>query len=159
MQDKDPKDTGKIAGLEAELASIRAERDAFAERLNVITERAAILHATLESAVDGVLAVDEEGKVLYSNRIFANMWRIPPDLIEAADDNELLNYVLEQLVNPDAFLARVRELYQSIRSDCDILHFRDGRVFERHSKPLVRKDQVLGRVWCFRDISDRHRTV
>jgi hypothetical protein len=91
---------------------------------------------------------------MFSNRQFARMWRVPPDLIEAGDDNELLEFALDELIDPDAFLTRVHQLYQSIEDDYDILHFKDGRKFERYSRPLVIKDQVLGRVWSFRDITE-----
>jgi diguanylate cyclase (GGDEF)-like protein len=114
-----------------------------------------LLRATVESTADGILVVASDGKVVHANERFAQMWRIPPDLISARDDDALLAYVLEQLADPETFLARVRELYRSGDEDFDTLRFKDGRAFERYSRPLLRDDQVAGRVWSFRDVSER----
>ncbi len=73
------------------------------------------------------------------------------------DDDELIGFVLEQLDDPNAFVSKVKELYQSEREDLDTLLFKDGRVFERYSRPLVRDGDVAGRVWSFRDVSERKR--
>jgi diguanylate cyclase (GGDEF)-like protein len=116
-----------------------------------------LLRSTVESTADGILVVDGEGKVAFGNRRFAHMWRIPDDLLARRDDDELIGFVLEQLDDPQAFLAKVRELYQSDREDLDTLLFNDGRVFERYSRPLVRDGAVDGRVWSFRDVSERKR--
>lgn len=115
------------------------------------------LAATLDATADGIVAVDENGQVICANRNFAKMWRIPPDLLEEGDDDELLTFVLDQLVEPGEFLSKVRELYQSVRDDFDTLHFRDGRVFERYSRPLVREGKLAGRVWSFRDVTGHER--
>jgi PAS domain S-box-containing protein len=115
------------------------------------------LHATLDSTADGILAVDENGRVIFANKRFAKMWHIPPDLTEAGDDEELLAFVLDQIKDPQTFLSRVRELYQSLRDEIDTLRFKDGRIFERFSRPLVREDRLAGRVWSFRDVTEHMR--
>ncbi len=114
-----------------------------------------VLEAVLNCTAAGILAVDRRGKVILWNKRFIQLWRIPPDLAETPDDDELLQFVLDQLVAPEQFLARVRELYGSLKEGLDTLQFHDGRVFERYSCPLVRGDKLLGRVWSFRDVTDR----
>jgi len=111
--------------------------------------------AILEAAGEGILVVDNEGRVVLTNERFADMWHIPEDLVSAADDERLLGFVLDQLVDPDAFVARVRQLYKSVDEDFDNITFKDGRVFERISRPLIGDDKVIGRVWSFRDITSR----
>ncbi|MEX1254976.1 MAG: PAS domain S-box protein [Dehalococcoidia bacterium] len=116
-----------------------------------------ILRATLESTADGILVVDNEGKVDYANPLFAQLWRIPPEVLETRDDEQLLAFVLDQLDDPEAFLSKVRDLYQQADESFDSLRFQDGRVFERYSRPLFREGAVAGRVWSFRDVTERRR--
>ena len=116
-----------------------------------------LLNAVLNCAADGILAVNRSGKVILYNKRFMQLWHIPPDLAETPDDNELIQFVLDQLAEPEQFLARIRELYQSFKESLDTLRFRDGHVLERYSCPLVRGDELLGRVWSFRDVTDSRR--
>jgi PAS domain S-box-containing protein len=115
------------------------------------------LRAILESTADGLLVVDEEGKVSHSNGRFAELWRIPADVLASRDDRKLLSYVLDQLVDPEAFVSKVEQLYTSREEELDVLRFKDGRVFERFSSPLMHEDQVTGRVWSFRDVTARRQ--
>jgi PAS domain S-box-containing protein len=114
-----------------------------------------LLRATLESTADGILVVDEFGQVISRNARFGEMWHIPEDILKTNDDEKLLNSVLSQLKDPQMFLSKVQELYKSNRPDFDILEFRDGRVFERYSEPLIINDNLAGRVWSFMDITER----
>jgi len=122
-----------------------------------LRESEAQLRAALQSTADGILAVDSKGKVLQANQRFAELWRIPKTLLERKDDQALLDFVLDQLIDPDAFLKKVKLLYNSDAKDMDILIFKDGRVFERYSQPMIMDGAVIGRVWSFRDITERKR--
>jgi PAS domain S-box-containing protein len=115
-----------------------------------------LLEATLDSTADGILVVDQDGRTLSFNRRFAEMWRIPDDLLESRDDERMLGLVLDQLSDPDAFLAKVRELYSDPDAESsDTIEFADGRVFDRYSKPQRIGGHSVGRVWSFRDVTER----
>jgi len=115
------------------------------------------LASILGSTVDGILVVDREGKVLRTNRRFAELWRIPKALLLARDDEALLGFVVQQLADPQAFVQKVQELYRSDRELTDTVRFKDGRIFERSTTPLLLQGENVGRVWSFRDITARER--
>ncbi len=117
------------------------------------------LKAILQSTADGILAVDGNGKIIKTNNRFAELWRIPEELIDSQDDKVLINFILEQLVSPDEFLNKVQKLYNSKDADLDHLSFKDGRTFERFSAPMVKDETLIGRVWSFRDITEAMRAI
>ncbi len=115
-----------------------------------------MLLATLEATADGILVVDRSGKIARYNKRFASMWRIPENILEAGDDERAISHVVRQLKNPDAFISKVRELYADPHAESfDMLHFIDGRIFERYSIPQFIDGEPSGRVWSFRDVTDR----
>ena len=115
-----------------------------------------LLEGTLESTVDGILVVDQNGKILRFNKKFLDLWRIPESIIQTRNDDAALNCVLSQLKYPDQFLNKVKELYKDATAESiDLLEFKDGRVFERYSRPQFIGTEVVGRVWSFRDITDK----
>ena len=159
----DAYDQNSIAVLEI----IASQLSVYMERKRAESQREAALEelrqsevqlqVILESTADGILAIDNKGKIIKTNKRFVELWRIPQDILATGDDNTLLNYVLSQLINPEEFLAKVRLLYQSTAEDADTLTFKDGRIFERFSAPLFLSAVSIGRVWSFRDVTERKK--
>lgn len=118
-----------------------------------------LLRATLEATADGLLVVSDKGAITSYNRRFAEIWGIPENVLAAGKDEVALSHAAQQLNDPDAFTAKVRELYADPNAESfDILEFRDGRVIERYSRPQKIANRTVGRVWSFRDVTERRRT-
>jgi two-component system cell cycle sensor histidine kinase/response regulator CckA len=122
---------------------------------DALRSRETLLRSTLESAADGILVVDQDGRVTHSNRRFAEMWGVPDELLARGDVRDLRTHAAEQLRAPEAFIERTEALYESVDESFDTLEFKDGRAYERMSCPLVQDGTVAGRVWSFRDVTER----
>jgi PAS domain S-box-containing protein len=146
--------TGKTIGLHGAAQDISERKQAE----NTIRQNVSLLQATLESTTDGILVVSDSGQVTSFNQSFIELWRIPEPIIETKDDKQLIDYVLSQLKDPEQFLAGVEQLYaDKAAHSFDTLDFKDGRVFERYSQPQLIDNVPVGRVWCFRDVTQRRK--
>lgn len=121
-------------------------------------QRGTQLNAILQSTADGILAVDSQGKVLMANKKFLDMWQIPEKALKNGNDDDLIALVLQQLKDPRGFLKRVQSLYRTEEEDFDLIHFKDGRIYQRTSIPLIQDKKNMGRVWSFRDITEQKNT-
>ncbi len=121
-------------------------------------ESLSLLKATLEATADGILVINRDRNVPIYNQKFVQMWQIPPELLAAGKGEERLQFLSQQTVNPEQFLAKVGEICRDLeRVTLDYIELIDGRCFERYTQPQVFNDQIIGRVWSFRDITDRKR--
>lgn len=111
-----------------------------------------LAEAILEATDNGVLVIDRNRRVIKYNSRFVQLWKIPTALLKSGKDRELLDFVLDRLTNPQQFLDKVTELYSQPEIESfDKIFFKDGRVFERFSKPIYLNGQLIARVWIFRD--------
>jgi len=119
-----------------------------------------LLEGTLQATADGILAVSSEGRITSYNRQFLELWRVPRELLDNHDIDGLAEYILQQLNNPTAMEARIRQFNDTSKADTfDTLEFTDGRVYERFSRPQLVDGRVVGRVWSYRDVTARHWAV
>jgi PAS domain S-box-containing protein len=117
-----------------------------------------IVRATLESATDGIMVTDDTGRVLDSNRRFAELWRVPKSVLDAGSASRLRIYLCTQVADPKAYQERLEEIEREGESESsDEIRLEDGRIFERFSKLLIVEGERAGRVWNYRDITERRR--
>jgi|GEM_PF-2897233 len=115
-----------------------------------------LLRSTLQSTADGILVVADNGRIVDFNEQFAKFWDIPTTILDLRDDEMAIDFVLDQLKNPEQFIAKVREVCAHPEATSfDVLEFKDGRIFERYSQPQRIDGNPVGRVWSFRDVTER----
>ncbi len=124
-----------------------------------LVSQTAFLEAIADSTIDGILVVDPCGQRLMLNQRLGELFEIPGELVANKDDGKLLEHVVTLIKDPDAFLAKVNHLYKHPdETSRDEIELTDGRVFDRYSSPVIDKAGVYyGRIWTFRDITQRKR--
>jgi PAS domain S-box-containing protein len=121
--------------------------------------KTAFLEALVASTPDGILVVDGEGKQILQNPKFREVIGLPTEVADEPDDSRMLRSALRLVANPDAFMERIGHLYAH-PSECgwDEIVFEDGRIVERYSSPVVDDGGTsFGRIWTFRDVTERKR--
>ena len=147
----------QIQGRDADLQKSHIELEKrVKERTEELANSLSLIRATLESTTDGILVADKDGQMTSFNEKFVEMWRISPEVVALVDTQKMAEAVSSQLKDPEQFLSKISELYADAeRESFDLLEFKDGRVFERYSKPQRVEEKCVGRVWSFRDITER----
>lgn len=162
----------QLAQVNAELASVNANLESqilerTAELSKEIAERKqaelqlqrsnALLKAQQEAAIDGILVVDENNRVLSYNQRFHQIWNIPESLVEQRDSRKILELVVTRPENKEEFISKINYLYQHLEiASHDEVLLKDGRTIERYTTGIESASgDYYGRMWYFRDISDR----
>ncbi len=123
--------------------------------VDVLRSRETLFRSTVESIGDGILVVDREGRVTHANERYATMWAVSQELLVERDVLKLREHGAAQIVDPEPYIRRTEALYSSDEESFDYIEFKDGRSIERYSSPLVQDGEIGGRVWCFRDVTER----
>ena len=143
---------GTPAGVVGVITDVTAKKQAEA----ALQTSLSLLDSVLESTTDGILVVDRNGGLTKWNRQFLDLCGIPDELARQGTDEKLLDYVQDQLKDPENFLKRVNELYAHPEQISeDLIELADGRFFERYSHPQRLGDEIIGRVWWFRDATEK----
>ena len=110
-----------------------------------------------ETSLDGILVVDDKGGIISFNQRFIEIWDIPADIAESRSDERALHFVMDKIIDPDAFLTMVKYLYgHREKKSRDETCLKDGRTLDRYSAPMFGAEgRYYGRVWYFRDITVR----
>ncbi|NET81230.1 MAG: PAS domain S-box protein [Moorea sp. SIO1F2] len=144
----------ELADKATQLARIAIERSVAQED---VLRTNAMLKAQQEAAIDGILVVDENFRVVSYNHRFCDLWQTPEQLFQANHIKELLKQVSSQLNHPEEFLAQVDYLQAHPKTtNYDELLIKDGRIFDFYSAPVLTSGgDYYGRIFCNRDITER----
>ena len=124
-----------------------------------LLSKTAFLEAQTHATPDGILVLDENGNKLLQNQKFLDMFDVPRWISEKADEKSLLEHVLKEIKNPEEFVKQVQYINshkeETVR---DEVEFKNGRIFDRYSAVVIGKDGThYGRIWTFREITERKR--
>lgn len=124
-----------------------------------LRSKTAFLEAQANSTIDGLLVVDPNGRRLMANERFAELLRIPPELMAEVDDRRMLEYAVSLMKDPASFLAKVEYLYRHpTETSRDEIELKNGVILDRYSAPVVDKNEIYyGRIWSFRDMTEQKR--
>jgi PAS domain S-box-containing protein len=118
----------------------------------------AVTRATLEATVDGILAIDGAGRVTSWNSKFLELWQVPGEEIETRDAHKVRGMIAKQLTDPERYRARIAEIEATTSKSFDLLELADGRQIERYSEVILVENNAAGRVWSFRNVTERNRS-
>ena len=134
------------------LRNLSAQRRSDDEREAALSQ----LQATLEATQDGILVIDPQGHVRACNRRMAEIWGMPAALFEQRDDHTVIEWIRRSVIDAQAWNRRLDELQQApLLVSTERLALHTGQVVECASRPLWHRGRPQGRVFCFRDLSER----
>jgi PAS domain S-box-containing protein len=111
-----------------------------------------LLRATLDSAADAILVMDERGKISNFNESFVQMWSVPREIADQHDEDRMLAFLLDSVEDPGDFAKKAMGLHS--RRDVETsgsVKLKDGRVLQRFSRPQRVDGKTVGTVLSFRE--------
>lgn len=128
-------------------------------RKHELADLQAMMRATLESTTDAIVLTDGAAKVTGFNQKYAELMGLTPKAVSRMGVQQLRERFSRQFKDPERFIAETKAIYAAGSPETfDIIEFADGRIFERYSKLQKIDERTVGRVWSFRDITERQRS-
>ena len=146
---------GDVKVIQCNIRDITERKRAEAE----LRWKTAFLEAQVNSSLDGILVVDNQGKQILQNQRLSDLWKIPPHIAGDKDDAVQMEFVTNRMKHPRQFAAKVAHLYshpdEVSRDEIELI---DGTILDRYSSPVRGNNgKYYGRIWTFRDITERKR--
>ncbi len=115
-----------------------------------------LFSSTFESTADGMIVMGLDRSIITCNRKFVEMWGVEQSIIDSKNSEDLVKHVVEQLADPEQFLLNLEKLWSDpMSTTTELIDLKDGRLYERYSQPQFMEGVPVGRVCCFRDITER----
>lgn len=126
------------------------------ERTSELNKSLSLVRATLESSNDGILVVNNEGKLIDFNNRFLLLWHLKKSTVVDNNFKNLLKQIMTEILDEDKFFKRINELDKNNEAIMiDVIKLKNGKIFEFYSQPQKLTNKIIGRVWSFRDITER----
>jgi diguanylate cyclase (GGDEF)-like protein/PAS domain S-box-containing protein len=118
----------------------------------------ALVRSTLESTADGILVVDISGKIVEFNQKFLEMWNMPQIVMQKNDFDSIVEFASNQLTSPEKLISVIKSNKETLTIDSfSEVNLKNGKTFEIYSLPHKVRNIIVGRVWDFRDVSERKK--
>lgn len=126
------------------------------ERTNSLQHALSLTRATLESSADGILVVDNQGKVVDCNTKYMTMWSIPEPIQHTKRFDDILEHQKSLIKDCEIFEAKLSEIKSKEHGvSIEIFKLKNGKAFELYTQPHQLNSNIIGRVWSYRDITER----
>jgi PAS domain S-box-containing protein len=117
-----------------------------------------MMQATLDSTTDAIVVTDMSGNVRNFNEKYARMMGVTREELKKADVRRLRIKFSRRFKDPEEFVQRVMEIYRTAPTvTFEVMEWKDGTIVERYSQVQLLDQKPVGRVWSFRDITERKR--
>lgn len=124
--------------------------------MNKDKKNSAVIQAAFEASGLGILITTIENKVIDYNDEFLKMWTLTPEYMKDSENNRLIEYCQSQLKNQKEVATDIVKFLRSKEMQfTSYLTFKDGRSMERYVTRLFSEEKELGRVWFYRDVTQR----
>jgi diguanylate cyclase (GGDEF)-like protein/PAS domain S-box-containing protein len=112
--------------------------------------------STFESTADGIIVINHDFEVTAYNQKFIEIWGFSPEIVNSKDGRKFAEFAARQTKRPDKFITELERLYADpMAVSTHTIEMTDGRVYERYSQPQFLEGKPIGRVCCFRDVTER----
>jgi PAS domain S-box-containing protein len=158
LRNKDGQIIGTF-GISKDITAIKETEAKLEQMHEQLQWKNAFLEAQVNSSIEGIMVIDPQNRKILQNQRTVDLYKIPPDIAEDKDYEQQLRWITGIAKNPEHFVEKIRFL---LANPCEIsndeIELKDGTVLERYSAPVMGQDgKYYGRLWTFRDITDRKR--
>ncbi len=150
------------ASLESEVSQRTSELDseirAHQQTEKSLRESLALLRATIESTVNGIMVLDHAGEILVCNRRMAELWELPSNWTALPAGGERQELFAGSASDPRAATQMIaRLLSPSPDTVHEVIALRSGRILDCSAGPYQMDGTVAGRLLVFEDETERRR--
>jgi len=136
---------------------LRTQLQTLIETQDQLQKSLTALNATFDATGEIILSLDNFGRLVKSNKMGKELL---PDIAKYEGKNQTISWqnVHKMLLNP----WHLGEIIESLQKQPNVrlagtLHFTNGRIFEYHSLSQIQNNQLIGRVWCLRDVTEEKK--
>lgn len=119
----------------------------------------ALTKATLEASAEGIIVIDNNGKIIEYNQKFLDMWNIPKKTLQTKEAHLFLNYLYSKIKNKRTTEAAISKMLKHTKTMINIeIKLKNNCIYDMHTFSQPTKDKTIARVFSFHDITHIKRT-